>query len=97
MSVETPITTQADAIRAYRDNKLYDMRGGNVAQCESFIDACRFLLQNPVTRSAGQGEEVEFRPDIVERFLDKAVEWYNSNYHRLTKCYPRVRYAEADW
>lgn len=75
------IDTRENATRAYYENMDYDMDGGSLTRCKTFIKACRYFMANPVTRSEQTGS-IELDPSKIEARLVKAEEWYHDHYGR---------------
>jgi len=63
---------------AYDDSASYDV-DGSVAECQTFIAACRILLRR-IPAAARQGDSLSIEMDVklVREELRRAVRWLNA-------------------
>lgn len=79
MSTLSAASTLTQVLAAYDDNASY-YEDGSIPKCKAFITACRIILRRRPKRAraggaTGQGEEIELDLVLIQKELDRAMEW----------------------
>lgn len=88
-------STREEAVAQYFDNMGYDIES-STTKCVLFIEACRYLLGRPVTRSEKSGESVELDIRQIENRLKSAEAWWLNNQTLSAATSGRYRVTHVD-